>query len=228
METTLHRQLKELYGGEPTDQEVWLDDFRIDVIDAHSRRLVEIQASPLSAIRDKVRRLLTAGHDVLVVKPLAARKHLINRSRAGGEIESSRLSPLRQTPYHLFDELVNFVTVFPHPRLTIEVLLTEQEEHRLPATRWRRWRKKYRVEDRVLRSVISRTVLRRATDLRKMLPDGLDLVFSTEEIARLAEIPRGLAQRMAYCLRKTEAVSICGKRGNAILYGIPKRRKKAA
>ena len=225
METSLHRQLKSLYGGVETQQEVWVDGVRIDVIGKRNR-LVEIQASPLAAIRKKVRTLLV-NHSVLVVKPLAARKYLVNRACAGGEIESSRLSPSRQTLYHVFHELVHFIDVFPHPRLTIEVLLIEVEEHRLPATR--RWRRKtYRVEDRLLRCVSKRISLKKPADLRRMLPAELKAVFSTEELALAAAIPRWLAQKMAYCLRKTGVIAPVGKLGNAILYSRAAPRKKAA
>ena len=58
------------------------------------------------------------------------------------------------------------------------------------------------------------------------LPSGTDTYrhrassndFSTEDIARLAGIPRWLARKMAYCLRKTGATTIAGKRGNSVLY----------
>ena len=56
METSLHRQLKERYAVDGAEQEVRLDDYRIDVVSGD--QLVEIQHGSLSAIRDKVRRLL--------------------------------------------------------------------------------------------------------------------------------------------------------------------------
>lgn len=60
--------------------------------------------------------------------------------------------------------------------------------------------------------------LRDPEDLASLLPSGLADVFSTAEIAREAAMPRYLAQKMAYCLRKTGAIKIAGKRGNALLY----------
>lgn len=215
METTLHRQLKELYSADASQQEVTVDGYRIDaVVDG---RLVEVQYGSLGAIRDKVQHLLV-HHEVHVVKPLAARKYLITRRRKRGRIESARYSPSRQTYHNLFDDLVHFVGVFPHPRLTLEVVLTEQEEHRLPA-RKRRWRGRgYRVEDRKLRCIQGRLPLRSADDLAAMLPVGLPQPFSTEDLARASQIPRWLAQKMAYCLRKTNVIQPVSKRGNVILY----------
>jgi len=228
VETSLHRQLKSLYGGaQESRQEVQVDGYRIDAIEARTGRLIEIQSAPLAALRDKVRRLLEAEHKVLVVKPLVGNKRLIYRDCPDGEIRSTRKSPLQESWYHLFLEMVHFVGVFPHPGLTLEVLLTTQEEHRLPPQRRRR-RARYRVQDRVLVGVDSRLRLRTAADLRKLLPPGLPPQFSTADLARVAGIPRWLAQKMAYCLRKTEAVQIAGKQRNTILYAVPSRRRRAA
>ncbi|TWU12441.1 hypothetical protein CA54_12650 [Symmachiella macrocystis] len=215
METSLHRQLKSLYCTDESQQEVTLAGYRIDgIVD---EMLIEIQCASLGAIRDKIR-ALTKKHDVIVVKPLAARKQLVKYDRKRGKIISRRASPKRETFHDLFLELVHFVNVFPHPRLTLEVLLTEQQEHRLPPLKSRRTRKKYRVQDRSLERVVSKLVLRTNNDLLTMLPPDLPTEFTTADIARGSEIPRWLAQKMAYCLRKTGAVSTIGKQGNAMVY----------
>jgi hypothetical protein len=216
METTLHRQLKELYADDPDQREVAVDGFRIDVV--RGKELVEVQSASLSAIRDKVRVLLD-DYRVLVVKPLAASKVLVKRKRKGGRVVSTRRSPRRETVYDLFLELVHFVGVFPHPKLTLHVLLTEQEEYRLPR-KPRRWRgKDYRVEDRRLVAVRERYEFRTAGDLLSLLPTTLPDAFTTADIAHETDIPRWLAQKMAYCLRKTDAVNVVGKTGNSLLYG---------
>ena len=226
METSLHRQLKQLYSTGPDACEVTINGFRIDAVSEN--RLIEIQYGSLGAIRDKIRKLV-ADHDVLVVKPLAARKYLVRRSRKGGRIVSSRYSPKRETFLDAFLDLVHFVNVFPHPRLTVELLLTEQEEHRLPQLKGRWTRRKYRVEDRKLVAVTDRRMLQTKDDLLTFLPDDLPDTFSTEEISVRLDIPRWLAQKMAYCLRKTGAVCPVGKRGNTILYRtFPGRSRRAA
>lgn len=225
MESSLHRQLKLLYGGTPGDVEVQVDGYRIDAV--VRGRLFEIQQASLAALRDKVRQLLER-HRVVVVKPLISRKYLIRRDRPGGEIVSARYSPTHETVLNIFDDLVHFVTVFPHPRLTLEVVLTDQEEHRITRVRRRRRSPDYRVEDRHLIEVVSSKSLKTASDLRKLLPPTLPARFTTGELALHAEIPRWLAQKMAYCLRKTGAVEVHGKQGNSWLYGIPRRSKRAA
>lgn len=202
-----------------------VDGFRIDgVVD---ETLIEIQCASLGAIRDKVRRLLKS-HRVLVVKPLAARKRLIKYKRKGGQVVSRRLSPKRESFYDLFSEQVHFLNVFPHPRLTMEILLTEQEEHRLPRLKSRWTRKNFRVADRCLSDVVDKLVLRTAADMLAMLPPSLPEVFTTQDLAREAQIPRYLAQKMAYCLRKSQAAAVVGKSGNAILYQADDSATKAA
>src|SRR5271155_2182010 len=121
METSLHRQLKALYCSDAARQEVRVDGFRIDAV--HRGRLIEIQQGSLAALRHKVRALLETHH-VTVVKPLAARKLLVRRKRAGGAVVSMRYSPRRETIADLFADLVHFVGVFPHPRLALEVVFT--------------------------------------------------------------------------------------------------------
>jgi hypothetical protein len=216
METTLHRQLKALYVDDPSQREVTVDGFRIDAV-LDDGTLVEIQCASLSAIRDKIRRLLET-HAVRVVKPLAARKLLITRQRKNGPVVSQRHSPSRATTFELFDELVHFTTVFPHESLTLEVLLVDVEEHRI-RRKPRRWRgKDYRVADRTLRSVTERRLFRTAGDLLAFLPGGLPDDFTTADVARLANVPRWLAQKAAYCLRQTGAVSCIAQRGRLRLY----------
>jgi hypothetical protein len=214
METTLHRQLKELYAIDPLRREVAVAGYRIDAV--ADGRLVEIQYGSLGAIRAKVRKLL-ASHDVLVVKPLAASKRLVTQARRNAQ-PVIRRSPRHETVYDVFLDLVHFVDVFPHPRLTLHVLLTEQEEHRRPVAK-RRWKSKgYRVASRRLVGVVERHVFRTADDLAGLLPRTLPAAFSTADISRGLGIPRWVAQKMAYCLRETDAVRHVGKSGNAWLY----------
>ena len=140
MATALHKQLKSHYVAAEDRHEVVVDQYRIDAIDKRGR-LIEIQCASLAAIRDKVRHLVES-HQVIVVKPLAARKKITTLHRLGGDVVSSRYSPARQTLVHLFKELVHF-GIFPHSRLRLDVVLTEQEEIRVPPTSRSSWKKKF-------------------------------------------------------------------------------------
>ena len=129
METSLHRDLKRLYGGNDVQFEARLARHRIDVV--ADGRLVEIQLGSLAAIRDKVR-ILLKHHRVLVVKPIIVQKTLIRRADTGGPVTHQRKSPKHGSLLDLFDELIHFARVFPHPRLTLDVPLIDVEEWRVP------------------------------------------------------------------------------------------------
>jgi hypothetical protein len=217
METSLHRQLKERYAAEGGLTEQRLGRYRIDVV--RGQQLVEIQLASLSAIRDKIKVLLKK-HDVLVVKPIIIRKHLVKRKREGGQVVSRRRSPKQRTLLDVFEELVHFTRVFPHKRLTLEVLLVEIEEWRYPGHgRRRRYRDNdHEIEDQHLLEVHAVHEFRSATDLCRMLPSGLPQPFHTGHIADGLSVDRWIAQRMAYCLRNTGALKQVGKLRGAWLY----------
>jgi hypothetical protein len=230
METSLHRQLKALYAGDSAATEVRMGPYRIDVV--QGKLLVEIQHGSLRAIRDKVQ-ALCKSHDVLVVKPIVARKTLVRLCAKGREV-SRRLSPKRGTLLDVFDELVYFTRAFPHPRLSLELRLVEIEELRKPGHgRRRRWRRKdHVVIDQQLLSVGEPYRLNTTADLVSLLPGTLPATFHTGDLAKQIDQPRWIAQRIAYCLREMGATESVGKQGNSLLYrtsGIQsKRRKRAA
>jgi hypothetical protein len=217
METSLHRQLKQLYAQAGSQLEARVGPYRIDV--ASGGQLVEIQHGALAALRDKLRALLVE-HDVLVVKPIVANKTLVKRSSRRGKVIERRRSPKRGTLLSAFDELVYFTKVFPHPRLTLELLLVDVEEWRYPGHgRRRRWRQNdHVVEDRKLLAVGQSVRLRTAGDLARLLPCPLPHEFHTADLAALWGVARWTAQRVAYCLRECGAIEAIGKRGNAHVY----------
>ena len=229
METSLHQTLKERYASANSVLEARRGRYRIDVLDG--QRLIEIQHSALGAIRDKIRDLLCdEQHEVLVVKPLVAIKRLKFLKRRGGAEVRSRLSPKRARPADVFHELVRFVNVFPHPRLTLEVLLVEVDETRYPGHgRRRRWRRgDQQVEDQKLAAVVGSVLLRRAEDLWLLLGGAAPERFTTAELAKLCGLSRFDAQRAAYCLRHCGAAQVVGKQRNALVYATVKRPALAA
>jgi hypothetical protein len=136
---------------------------------------------------------------------------------------SRRRSPRRRTLLDIFDELVHFTRVFPHRRLTLEVLLVEIEEWRYPGHGRRRWRRDndHQVEDQRLLSVLGVHQFQTARDLCHMLPASLPQPFHTGHLAEGLGVERWIAQRMAYCLRETGAIQSVGKSRGAWLYERP-------
>ena len=224
METSLHRELKTRYAPPGAQLEVTLGSYRIDVVDGDE--LIEIQHGSLAAIRDKVRELLK-DHRVTVVKPLIVRKRLVKLKKKGGRQIGSRMSPKRGKLLDLFDELVYFTRVFPHKRLTLEVLLIDIEEWRYPGHGRRRRRRDgdFQVQDQKLIAVHEAHRYRTAADLAKLLPDDLPDVFHTGHVAEGLGVNRWTAQRMTYTLRNIGTIKQIGKQGNALLYRLARRRR---
>ena len=224
METSLHRDLKALYARDDAQFEVSLGSFRIDAVSGG--RLVEIQHGSLAAIRDKVRTLLE-NHRVVVVKPIVVRKQLVKRASKDGPVASRRKSPKCGKILDLFEDLVHFTRVFPHPRLTLEVPLVDVEEWRYPGHgRRRRWRSSdHQVEDQKLLAVHYTYRLRTAADLVRLIACPLPQPFHTGQLAESLQVRRWVAQQIAYCFRQTGAVCEVGKQGNARLYRFVAARK---
>jgi len=218
METSLHRQLKLTYVEDESQHEVSCDGFRIDAV--RGKELIEIQHSSLSAIRDKIAKLLKKKHTVRVVKPIIAEKLLVKLDEQDGKVVSRRRSPKRGTLLDVFDHLIYFTRVFPHARLTLDVPLVTVEEHRYPGhgKRRRRRERDFVVQDQLLTDVLEVHSLRTHADLRKFLPKRLPRKFHTGHIAEKMNVPRYTAQRLAYCLREPGSLHVVGKEGNAVLY----------
>lgn len=217
METSLHRCLKSHYALPGAKYEAPLGRYRIDVHNGHE--LVEIQHGSLAAIRDKIARLVV-DHCVRVVKPIVGRKTIVRLDRPDGREVSRRLSPKQGMLLDVFDELIFFRRVFPHPQLVVEVPVVDIEETRYPGHgRRRRWRRNdHVVADQRLVAVRSEVTLRSAADLLALLPTDLPRPWHTGDLAQLGGIRRPIAQRIAYCLRHMHAAREVGKRGNALLY----------
>jgi hypothetical protein len=119
---------------------------------------------------------------------------------------------------HLFKELVRLPTLVKEPNFSVEVLLTQEEEI------WQddgkgSWRRKgWSIVDRRLLNVIDRIVFTGPPDFHTLLPTALPQPFTTYDLAQTLSMPRSLAQKMVYCLKEMEILSIVGKTGRSNLY----------
>lgn len=227
MPFSLHEQLKELYSdGKVERTEVPLGKYRIDVV--KGKRLIEVQAANLSSIRDKIREL-TPQAKITIVKPVI-RSKVIVQVDSETELEMSRRkSPKTGKFPDLFLELVYFSKVYPHPNLTLEVVLVDVEEYRKKKNKpkRRKFSKDYRIVDQKLTSVHDKLTLKSAADLEKLLPGPVPAEFDTDSLRELYSLPRWLTQKIAYCLRETGMAEIAGKKGNQLLYRRLAKKRRA-
>lgn len=130
----------------------------------------------------------------------------------------------------LFHELVYVTRLFPHRNLCLEVPLVDIEEYRYPGHgRRRRWRRDdYQVADQRLVQIRRIHRFRTAYDLTTLLPPELPTPFHTGHLAQQADVPRWVAQRITYCLRKMGAAEEVGKRANTRLYQLARRAERVA
>jgi hypothetical protein len=221
VETSLHRSLKTLYSTEGSRTEAVIRGYRADVLQAGL--IVEIQASPLGSIARKVADLVQY-HRVLVVKPITRRKVLLRRSEPDGAWDVRRLSPKAGKLLDAFDELVHFTRVFPHPNLTLELVLVDEEELRVPRRRRRFRRPDFRVHDRRLIHIIARHRLTTASDLLELIPPGSPNPVTTDVLARHLGCQPWFARKVAYTLRHCGVARVSGKIGNRLVYQLDERR----
>jgi hypothetical protein len=211
-EKPLHAALKAYYA-QPGDRfEVPVDQFHIDLV--RGDLLVEFQTAGFGAMRRKLDALLP-NHPVRLVHPIAETKWIVKLDRTGTKELYRRKSPKKGCVDDLFEELVSLPTLLANENFSLEVLMIHEEDVRRED---RRRRKSWRRHERRLLEVTDRWVFQSPEDLADLLPQNLPEPFTTADLAEQLGRPRWLTQKMAYCLRESEVLSVTGKQGNALLY----------
>ena len=130
-ESPLHAALK-AYFAQPNDElEAKVEGYWIDIRrprPPNADQLIEIQTRNFSAMKAKVRDL-SERFPIRIVHPIPAEKWLV-RLDADNRVVSRRKSPQRGHFAMVFAELVSFPEVFTRTNLTLEVVLTREEERR--------------------------------------------------------------------------------------------------
>ncbi len=213
-EKPLHAALKHWYAEDADLIEEPVAGFVIDLV--RDGTLIEIQTRSFSSIKPKLTKLLDE-HSVHLVHPIAVEKWILKLDQVG-EVTSRRRSPKRGAPVDLFGELVSFPELVAHTHLTVEILLTREEEVRR-LDRKRGWRRKgWVVEERRLLEVVDRLIIDSPDALASLLPSEMPREFTTADLGKALRRHRRLAQQMTYCLRRIGMIERVGKDGNAIVY----------
>ena len=216
-ESSLHHSLKRHFAGANGQMEVPVDGYQIDVV--QGSLLIEIQTGNFTAIKSKLADLLPE-HPVLLVHPIPLETWLLKYDQDGGKLLERRKSPRRGRWEQVFLELVRIPHLLNHPNLTLELLLTRQEEVRCNDGRgsWRR--KGWSITDHRLLSIDDRRIFAGPSDFRALLPESLPHTFTSKELATSLKIPPYLAQKMAYSLRAMGLLEANQRRGRSYLYEI--------
>ena len=213
-ERSLHRALKARYAvaGSATEQAV--DGFVADVV--IGERLVEVHTGSFSPLRRKLPRLLER-HPVTLVYPIARERYIVKTD--GREVPPTRRkSPKRGSVFQIFSVLASIPALLAHPNLTLEIVMTVEEEVRGVHQGRRRWRRGWVTLDRRLLDIATTHTIVSMADLFAMLDAELPEQFTARDIAAAMKLPRRLGGQAAYCFREGGVSEICGKRGNALVY----------
>ena len=213
-ETTLHSELKNRLARSGDALEVPFEGYIIDIV--RGDLLIEIQTRSFSSLKDKLGILLTQNR-VHLVHPIPQEKWIIRTENNSDRVKRRR-SPKRGRILHLFDEMVYLPELISHPNFSLEILLTRELEYWVNsgAGSWRR--KGWQITDRRLVSIEASKSFSSPADYLALLPEGLPQSFTTQDLAAQAGIPRRLAQKMAYCLKKNDLIQLEGKKGRANTY----------
>jgi hypothetical protein len=215
-EQHLHHALKLYYARENDRIECLIDGYIVDVV--REDGLIEIQTGNFSAIRQKIANLVQ-NHQVKLVYPIAIEKWLLKLPKNDEKGEPKRRkSPKTGRKEAVFFELVSFPALLKHPNFSIELAMIQEEEIRRfkEGTHWRNhgWQT---VERRLIK-VLETVCYENPAQMAGFLPESLPEHFTTADLSKKASISRGLAQKMAYCLREMGAIKQVGKRNRSNLY----------
>lgn len=214
-EGPLHAALKEWYAQPGDSIEVVVDGYVVDLV--RGGLLIEIQTAGFSAIKAKLTDLV-ARHPLRLVYPIAQEKWIVKLGDDLSTPLSRRKSPKHGTVESIFEELVSLPHLLAQPTFALDVLIIREEEARRyePGRAWRR--KGWVTHERRLVEVVGRQLFESPADLEDLLPPAMPEPFTTADLAAALGRRRRLAQKMAYCLRKSGAIEVVGKQGRAVLY----------
>lgn len=199
-------------AGSATEQAV--DGFVADVVIGD--RIVEVHTGSFSPLKRKLPRLLER-YPVTLVHPIAQEKYIVKT--AGPEVPPTRRkSPKRGSVFQVFSVLASIPALLAHPNLTLEIVMTVEEELRAVNEGRRRRRRGWVNLDRRLVDVVATHTIASMADLFAMLDGELPERFTATDIATATKLPRRVGGQAAYCFRRGGVSEVCGKRGNALVY----------
>ena len=115
---------------------------------------------------------------------------------------SRRMSPKHGSVFTIFAALASIPTLLSSSNLTLEVVITVEEEVRVPDPRRNRRRGGWTTVDRRLVEIVDIHRIEHMADLFAMLDAKLPAEFTTADLANAMQSPRRLGQQAAFCFRE--------------------------
>jgi hypothetical protein len=193
--------MKQLVAESGDAFEVTIDGYVIDIVRSSGKKkiLFEVQTTSFAAMRKKLSHFLN-DYRIHVIYPVPVEIFLVKPDK------KRRKSPKKGTVYTIFEELVSIPDFLTHTNLSFEVVCVSVKKIQEYDPSLRRRRGGYRTINTELIEVHSSQIFAGVEDFMRLLPKGLPEVFTTADIATLGDIPRGIAQQMAYCFRNAGTI----------------------
>lgn len=213
-ETALHKELKRILARPDDTMEAPFEGYIIDIV--RGDLLIEIQTGSFAKMHLKLTDLLPKNK-LHLIHPIPLEKWIV-RMQGAPSSAKRRKSPKHGRVEYLFDEMVYIPELISHPNFSLEILLTKELEYweNSGAGSWRR--KGWQITDRQLLSIEESRVFSSPADYQALLPEDLTQPFTTLDLAQKARLPRRLAQKMVYCLKRNGMIQIDRKIGRAYCY----------
>lgn len=214
-ESSLHDAIKRIYATGKAQVEIPVDGYQIDVI--KGRLLIEIQTRSFSSIKVKLARLLP-NHKVHLVYPLIVGKQIVLLDKRKKKQIHTRKSPHHGELLDIVKELIYIPAAILHKNLTLDVIHVNVRETRTRDGKgsWRR--KGVSIVDRELVSVLDHHIFKCPADYKMLLPKQIPKEFTTKDLSEKGKIPRSMANRLVYFLRKIEVIYVIGQKDRFYLY----------
>lgn len=222
-ETSLHRELKEIYAQKHQgNTEIEIENYICDIVCSdENSTIIEIQTSNLSKLTSKIEKL-TKFHKVKLIYPLATTTYL-QRQDETGKVLSKRKSPKKKNIYSIFGELFSLYKLFDNKNFSLTILFCEIciekivfENPVQTPNKSRRFRKNWLIKDKKLISINEKVILKTKKDLQNLIPKEIPEYFSSKDL-RNTEI-KNEANKMIWVLRKANLIEQVEKKGNLIIY----------
>jgi hypothetical protein len=219
-EYSLHSEIKKFYSIPGDRFEAKLGSYVADIL--RGQLVIEIQTKNFSALKEKLQ-ILVEKYQVRLVYPLPEKKWITYITKDNKVVNICK-SPKKGGLTDLARELVMIPQMIENEKFSLEVLLIDEEEIRCNDGKgsWRR--KGVSIKERRLLKVNSKILFQNKNDYLKMLPDGLNQIFTNKELAKLAKIPLRNARQITYCLRKSNIIHTAEKNGRELTFYKAKNR----
>lgn len=230
-QTWLHQKLKNYYlthvgGTEEVSFQINGKKYRVDVLNKERTVVYEVHRSNFGKkFSRKIKGLLQLPMKIIIVHPIILKQKVTRMDR--GEIVNVSYYNKHGNIYSLFEKLVNFKVEFIPQRMEFEVLFINEHVLKEFTGFYRRGRKrKYKIIQRDLVSIVNTHILNTKADFIKLLPTGLPYVFTNQDIADRLRIQGNGRKKlripglMTYSLCKLGILDHVGRRGRAYEFSI--------